>query len=101
VMKIKVSDIAKANLKDIYDYHLRKASKKAANSIKKKIISEIQSLADFHSKFQQEEYLEKIGMGHRRNVVGNYKIIYRIADKKIIHITGIFDTRQNPNKMQG
>ena len=100
-MKIKISDLAKANLKEIYDYHLRKASKKVASSIKKKIISEIYSLADFHNKFQQEEYLGKIGMGHRRNVVGNYKVIYRIVDKKTVHITGIFDTRQNPNKMKG
>jgi toxin ParE1/3/4 len=100
-MKIIISDLAKDCLKDIYDYHLYKASKRVANSIQRKIIAEIKSLPDFHKKFQLEEALEKIDMGHRRCVIGNYKIIYRIVDNKIIHITSIFDTRQDPKKIKG
>ena len=100
-MKIIISDLAKASLKDIYDYHIQKASKKVATTLKQKIVSEIKDLATFHSKFQKEESLEKIDMGHRRCVVGNYKIIYRVLDESTINVTSIFDTRQNPKKIQG
>jgi ParE-like toxin of type II ParDE toxin-antitoxin system len=54
-----------------------------------------------HSKLgKKEEYLEHLNLGHRRIIEGHYKIIYRI-DKKIIYITDVFDTRQEPNKMKG
>ena len=49
---------------------------------------------------QAEPYLEHLELGHRRLVVDNYKIIYRVIDE-IIYITDIFDSRQDPNKMKG
>ena len=49
---------------------------------------------------QKEIYLEHLGIGHRRIIQGNYKIIYRVTDQ-FIYITDIFDTRQNPKEMKG
>ena len=49
---------------------------------------------------QQEEYLEHLGLGHRRVIDGNYKIIYRVEGENI-YITYIFDSRQDPAKMKG
>jgi mRNA-degrading endonuclease RelE of RelBE toxin-antitoxin system len=37
---------------------------------------------------------------HRRLIVGNYKIIYLIEDD-VVYISDIFDTRQDPKKMNG
>ncbi len=55
-------------------------------------------LKEFPKMGQIEENLESLGLGHRYLIEGNYKIIYRIQGK-IISITDIFDTRQDPEKM--
>lgn len=45
-------------------------------------------------------YLEHLELGHRRLIVGHYKIIYRVTNEEI-YITDIFDSRQDPAKMKG
>ena len=49
----------------------------------------------------QEENNPKVaGKGFRYLVEGNYKIVYKyFSDKKEILIVTVFDTRQNPKKM--
>ncbi|MBK6892467.1 MAG: type II toxin-antitoxin system RelE/ParE family toxin [Flavobacteriales bacterium] len=37
---------------------------------------------------------------YRRIIVGHIKIIYRVG-RTIIHVTDIFDSRQDPGKMKG
>ena len=49
---------------------------------------------------QVEEYLDHLGLSHRRIVEGNFKIIYRVEGNEIF-VTDIFDTRQDPQKMKG
>lgn len=49
---------------------------------------------------QYEPYLDHLGEGHRRLVVGNFKVVYRI-EGKTIYDTDIFDARQDPGKMKG
>lgn len=100
-MKVIVSDSAKEDLKNIYDYYSRKASNKVAKSVTKKIIIEIKSLPLFHNKFQDEEFLSKLNLGYKRCIVGNYKVIYRCVDINTINVTSIFDTRQDPSKIKG
>lgn len=48
---------------------------------------------------QIESHLVHLGMGHRRVVEGNYKIIYRVEDN-FIFVLDFFDTRQHPRKMK-
>ena len=49
---------------------------------------------------QYEPWLEYKGEGHRRLVVGKFKVIYRI-EGYTIYVTDIFDARQDPGKMKG
>jgi plasmid stabilization system protein ParE len=49
---------------------------------------------------QKEPYLEHLGLDHRRLIESHYKIIYRVIGE-YIYITDIFDSRQDPNQMNG
>lgn len=100
-MKIIISDTAESNLKSIYNYYKSVANIKIARSIKNAILDSIESIPIFSEMYQEEEYLESEKSGHRRVISGNYKIIYRIVNKDTIFVSDIFDSRQNPNKMNG
>lgn len=45
-----------------------------------------------------EPNLTTLNKNHRYLLSGHYKLIYRIVDNEII-INDVFDTRQNPTKM--
>lgn len=97
-MRIIWTDFAIENLKDIFDFYSIKASSKAAHKIRKQILSSTKQLLNNPESGQLEFNLEKLKQNHRYLVSGNYKIIYRINDNQII-INDVFDTRQNPVKM--
>ncbi|MDZ4822338.1 MAG: hypothetical protein SH856_02655 [Flavobacteriales bacterium] len=48
---------------------------------------------------QFEPLLNHLNHAHRRIIVGNYKIIHLVFEKKIV-ITDSFDSRQDPDKMK-
>jgi len=73
-------------------------SLKIAEKIKKGIIEKLKSLLKNPNSGQQEPDLQSLGLGHRRLVEGNYKIIYRVQGNTI-YVTDIFDSRQHPSKM--
>lgn len=99
-LKIFWSQFAEDQLYDIFQYYKFKAGIKIA----KKIINEIVDktlILDENSKIGQiEELLVERKQEFRYLVSGNYKIIYYINSKtdKII-IANIFDSRQNPLKL--
>lgn len=64
-----------------------------------KLWGRIADLKQFPRGGQYEPYLEHLGEGHRRLVVGNLKVVYRI-EGKTIYVTDIFDARQDPRKMK-
>ncbi len=97
-MKIIWTDFAIDNLKDIFNYYSIKASKKVAHKIRKEIFASTKQLIKNPESGQIESYLEKLNENHRYLVSGNYKIIYKLSENQII-IADIFDTRQNPSKM--
>jgi hypothetical protein len=39
-------------------------------------------------------------MGHRRVIVRNFKIVYRINDDLVV-VNDIFDSRRDPGRMKG
>ncbi len=81
-MKLHWTDFAIEMLLEIHEYYKEKASP----SIARKTSGQI------------ELNLEKLNEGHRYLVKGNYKIIYKeIADGLLI--TDVFDTRQDPIKL--
>ncbi|MFK7747972.1 MAG: type II toxin-antitoxin system RelE/ParE family toxin [Kordia sp.] len=97
-MKIIWSDFAIENLKDIFDYYSNKASKRIAHKIKKQILDSTNQLLKNPKSGQLELNLEKLNQNHRYLISGNHKIIYRINGIQII-INDVFDTRQNPTKI--
>ena len=97
-MKIFWTDFAIKNLKNIFDYYTEKVSKKIAHKIRKQILATTKQLLDNPESGQLEFNLEKLKQNHRYLVCGNYKIIYRVNYNQII-INDVFDTRQNPVKM--
>jgi hypothetical protein len=57
-------------------------------------------LKDHSQSGQFEPELEGLQLGHRRVVVGPFKIIYRITPEQIV-VTDIFDSRRDPKAMKG
>ena len=97
-MKIIWSDFAARALKDIFDYHKDIAGRNIAQKLKTKIFDSTKQLQTHPNSGQIENSLEQLGEGHRYLVRGNYKIIYKKVREGIL-ITDIFDTRQDPVKM--
>ena len=100
-MKIFWTAFAKRELRNIFDYYKIKASPRIA----KKLITEIvvhSNILDFQNKIgQKEELLSDRKENFRYLVYKNYKIIYWFNDpKNRIEIVDIFDTRQNPIKIE-
>lgn len=76
------------------------ASKEVRERIAHRIFDAIEGLADHPRSGQAEPWLDMLNMGHRRLVVGKFKIVYRIEGHQII-VSDIFDARQDPRKMKG
>jgi plasmid stabilization system protein ParE len=60
----------------------------------------IDSLCDQPLKGAYEPWLARLKMGHRRLLVGNFKVVYRVLKTKVI-VVDIFDARQDPKRMLG
>ncbi|PIZ07671.1 MAG: type II toxin-antitoxin system RelE/ParE family toxin [Flavobacteriaceae bacterium CG_4_9_14_0_8_um_filter_34_30] len=97
-MKIVWTDFAIRNLKDIFDYYSTKANKKVAHKIRRQILKSFKQLEHNPNSGPIEPNLTRLKKNHRYLVSGHYKLIYRIIDKQVI-INDVFDTRQNPSKM--
>lgn len=99
-MKITWTQFSIRNLKQIYDYYVENANRNVAHEIRKQILKSTQHLKKFPEIGKTELHLEKLNQKHRYIVSGNYKVIYHI---KIHHeeivISDVFDTRQNPTKL--
>lgn len=97
-MKIIWSDFAIKDLKQIFNYYKSRASKKVAHKIRKQILQSSQQLSNHPELGPTEFYLEKLGQNHRYLLTGNYKVIYRIEEDRIL-INDVFDVRQHPDKI--
>lgn len=84
------------DLHDIYQY-IAKRSVSSANKLIDKIANAPETIAriGFSEAFAIDEFNKK----YRTIVSGNYKILYREINNKIV-IFRIFDTRQNPRKLK-
>jgi len=97
-MKIIWSDFAYKTLREIYDYHKAIAGDRVASKIKSNIFSTTKQLKKQPDSGQIEKTLDKINEGHCYLVEGNYKIVYKKVKEGLL-ITDIFDTRQDPIKI--
>lgn len=97
-MKVVWSDFASETLKDIYDYYKEVASEATARIIKENIFIATRQLINHPESGQIEETLLQLEEGHRYLVNNNYKIVYKKVKEGVL-ITDIFDTRQDPIKI--
>lgn len=92
------SDFAKKMLKEIHSYLNEKSNNKIADKIVNEIIKATKQLNNFPDSGSEEETLKRLNQKHRYIVKGNYKVIYRPIKEGLL-ITDVFDTRQNPIKI--
>lgn len=102
-MKLKIawSQFAEDEIDKIYDYYLKKAGIRIAKKIIKEIISEPNKLINNTFSTQVEDLLIDRANRYLYLTCNNYKIIYCVDhEKKLIQISDVFDTRQNPFKIK-
>ncbi len=100
-MKVVWTELATAQLKEVYLYYKEVASTKVASTIKSRIYEKTRKLSEFPELGQKENNLLIEALNYRYLVSGNYKIVYRIIlTEKIVLIAAIFDTRQNPDDLK-
>lgn len=99
-LKILWTDFSINQLKDIFDYHLIKASPIVAQRLVQKIIDATIILENNPKSGRKEDLLLTRPQEFRFVIVKDYKIIYWIDyELNIINIATIFNTRQNPKKI--
>ncbi len=92
--------LAENKLDDIYEYYKFKANKRVAKRIVTAIADKTDILAKQLEIGQIETYLSHRLVEYRYLVQDNYKIVYwnnKSANR--VEIANVFDTRQNPVKM--
>lgn len=99
-MKLVYTEQALFSPEEALDFIAPKVSHEKLIEIRDEILDGADTLLMHPLQGQEEPLLEYLGLGHRRLVVGHYKIIYRIIEE-CIYITDIFDCRQDPDKMKG
>jgi len=102
-MKLKIvwSEFAENELDKIFEYYSQKAGIRIAKKLIKEIISEPNKLLKNTFISQVENLLLDREIKYRYLTCNNYKIIYAInEEKKLIQISDVFDTRQNPVKIK-
>ena len=99
-MKVILTKPAQCRLEEIYSYYSLRVSPSTADKLIAKIRARLKILENHPKAGAIEPILAQLGMEHRYLVQGNYKIVYRIKDKKIF-VTDFFDARQNPEKLKG
>lgn len=97
-MKIVWTDFTITSLKDIFDYYSTLADKKVAQKITRQILRSAKQLQHNPNSGPTEPNIKGLKKNHRYLVSGHYKLIYRVMNNQVI-INDVFDTRQNPSKM--
>lgn len=100
MLKIIWSEFAESQLDNIYIYYKENADINVAKKLLKGIINEPNKLIKSQEIGQKEEFLMHREIEYRYLIYKNYKIIYNIDFiNETIKISDVFDTRQNPLKL--
>ena len=99
-MKVVVSGPAKARLRSHLQFMLDAFDEAYAQRTLEAVLDGIEYLGKHPRAGQFEPLLDHLGQGHRRWVVGHYKLVYLI-EGNVLHVTDIFDSRQDPDQMYG
>lgn len=89
--KVVWAEIARKDLKDIYDFYKPKSIQGA-----KKVVSDIRKVTKTVH-FPEQNQVESYNSKYRRIVVRHFKILYKVDDKKnILYVYGVIDTSKDP-----
>jgi len=102
-MKLKViwSEFAEKQLDEIFQYYFENISELTARNIAKNILIQTEKLSQSPLIGQEEDLLRARKLDYRYIIYTNYKIIYTVdLPNKLVKISDIFDTRQNPIKIK-
>ena len=99
-MKLVYTEPAIESLQACLDFFPPDVPSQKVNQTRDRILAKAERLISHPFLGQIEEYLQHLGLSHRRLISVHYKIIYRIQGN-IIFVTDIFDSRQDPDKMKG
>lgn len=100
-LKLFWTDFSQKQLEEIYKYYREKAGIRIAKKLVNGMHNETLKLKKQPKVGQTEELLKKREQEFRYLVYKNYKIIYWINNKENrIEINDVFDTRQNPIKIE-
>lgn len=97
-MKIIWSNFAEDSLINIYNYYREVAGINVARKIKSDIFEATEQLIKYPDSGQVEEVLKQLKEDHRYLARRHLKIIYKQVEDGIL-ITDVFDTRQDPIKL--
>lgn len=98
--KIVWSEFAEKQLDKIFNYYRKNASLTVAQKLVESIVKEPNKLKNSNFIGQKEELLENRKIEYRYLVHKNYKLIYSVDQlNSLIKIADVFDTRQNPIKI--
>ncbi|MCR9182830.1 MAG: type II toxin-antitoxin system RelE/ParE family toxin [Flavobacteriaceae bacterium] len=100
-LKLFWTEFSQKELEKIYKYYREKAGIRIAKKLVNGIYNETLKLKKQPKIGQTEELLKKREQEFRYLIYKNYKIIYWIDNKENrIEINDVFDTRQNPIKIE-
>jgi plasmid stabilization system protein ParE len=99
-VELKITDYAIAHLVESVELTLGGASIEKREEVIDSVLEEARRLIQWPQAGQVEVWLAGREHEYRRLVAGNFKIIYRV-EGDMIHVTDIFDARQDPKRMRG
>ncbi|MFA5650028.1 MAG: type II toxin-antitoxin system RelE/ParE family toxin [Proteiniphilum sp.] len=99
VKRVEWSDLAKTQLKNIYNYYAFAVNRRLVKKIVTKITRRTDILTIHPYSGTKEPLLTEYPEEYRYLVVDNYKIIYSVYNE-MVAIVSVFDCRQNPEKME-
>ena len=97
-MKVTVSPQALRRFNESLDLLYPVADPRWRDQIIDRVFDHVELLSRYPGLGAIEPQLDHLEMGHRRLIVGHFKIIYRILPGEII-VLDIFDSRQDPSGM--
>ena len=101
-MKVVVSPEAWESYTRTLIFYSEEWSDVALAKLDREVIAKLKYLAHYPTIGAYEDLVDigKDGIRYRRVIVRHLKVIYKIVRNEI-HVTDIFDTRQDPRKMKG
>lgn len=98
-MQVILTEFAEQSLKLIFFFYQNEATEKVAQRVVDKILSKISLLEYYPERGKEEDLLKSLNQNHRFILEGDFKIIY-FMKSDIVYITDIFNTKQNPAKIE-